>query len=120
MWMQAGVFRDRSGLTHALDRLDEAWSALVSRDVPTRAVTPETWRLASLVTVGRLVARAALRREERRGAHSRTDFPDRDDLHWKRRVSETLSRTSGVTPEVVAQQQHLGCDSRGLHHKMTP
>jgi L-aspartate oxidase len=89
MWMQAGVFRDRAGLTHALDQLDRAWSALWDRSRPATAITAESWRLASLVTVGRLIARAALRREESRGAHSRTDFPDRDDLHWLRRVFET-------------------------------
>jgi L-aspartate oxidase len=35
------------------------------------------------VTVARLIARAALRREESRGGHFRADFPQRDDLHWK-------------------------------------
>ena len=47
------------------------------------------WRTASIVTVGRLIARAALRREESRGGHYRSDFPDRDDVHWKRRISES-------------------------------
>ena len=89
MWMQAGVFRDRSGLTEALDHLDRAWATLWDRSRGVSAITASSWRLASLVTVGRLIARAALRREESRGAHSRTDFPDRDDLHWSRRVFET-------------------------------
>ena len=89
MWTQAGVFRDRAGLTHALGRLETSWQMLWDRSRPRTAVTFESWRLASLLTVGRLIVRAALRREESRGAHSRTDFPDRDDLHWSRRVFET-------------------------------
>jgi L-aspartate oxidase len=40
------------------------------------------------LTVARLIARAALRREESRGAHYRADFPSKDEIHWKRRVSE--------------------------------
>jgi succinate dehydrogenase/fumarate reductase flavoprotein subunit len=37
--------------------------------------------LRNLVTVGRLLCAAALAREERRGAHTRTDYPEmRDDL----------------------------------------
>ncbi|MBM3819999.1 MAG: hypothetical protein FJW14_13415, partial [Acidimicrobiia bacterium] len=44
----------------------------------------------SLVTVGLLLARAALRREESRGGHFRADFPARDDLHWTRRISDVL------------------------------
>ena len=42
------------------------------------------------VTVGRLIARAALRREESRGAHFRLDFPERNDFLWKRRISDTV------------------------------
>jgi L-aspartate oxidase len=49
----------------------------------------EAWRTASLLTVARLIARAALRREESRGGHYRSDFPRRDDIHWKHRESET-------------------------------
>ena len=48
-------------------------------------------RLSSLVTVSLLIARAALRREESRGGHFRTDFPQRDDIHWQKHVSDVLT-----------------------------
>jgi len=41
-----------------------------------------------MATVARLIARAALRREESRGAHYRLDFPERDDRRWRIRVME--------------------------------
>jgi L-aspartate oxidase len=88
MWKRAGVFRDRPGLEDALRVLDPVWASLEHQLRNGRSSTPAAWRLASLVVVSRLVLRAALRREESRGAHARSDFPARDDLHWKRRISD--------------------------------
>jgi L-aspartate oxidase len=88
MWKRAGVFRDRPGLEDALRVLDPVWTSLENQARDGRSCTPAAWRLASLVVVSRLVVRAALRREESRGAHARSDFPARDDLHWKRRISD--------------------------------
>lgn len=81
MWRRAGLFRTREGLT-------EAVNALAAMTLATAPVDVDDWRAFNLLTVARLIAVAALRREESRGGHYRSDFPDRDDVHWKRRVSE--------------------------------
>jgi len=84
MWRHVGVFRHRDGLSAAVEALDPLWRDVDAHLRAGHAADAATWRLASLVTVGRLMARAALRREESRGGHWRADFPTRDDLHWKR------------------------------------
>ena len=39
------------------------------------------WELQNLLTVARVMIETALRREESRGTHYRSDFPDRDDVN---------------------------------------
>jgi L-aspartate oxidase len=87
MWRLVGVFRDGAGLTEAVQRLDAAWCWLRAQPA---ASTPEQVKLASVITVGRLMARAALRREESRGGHFRADYPERDDARWRRHVAEVM------------------------------
>ena len=73
---------------------DPAWRAIDARIAGGEPLDAAAWREASILTVGRLIARAALRREESRGGHFRSDFPNRDDIHWKRRASETRETNS--------------------------
>ena len=92
MWRQVGLFRDREGLSGALAVLDPLWREMDARIAGGEPLDLAAWRAASIVTVARLIARAALRREESRGGHFRSDYPQRDDIHWKRRASETQRR----------------------------
>ncbi len=82
MWRSAGLFRTRDGLQDAFARLDEAYLAERARLGSTQPDT-DGWRHFNLLTVARLIVRAALRREESRGAHYRADFPERNDRDWK-------------------------------------
>ncbi len=91
MWRDAGLFRDRAGLEAARDRLDEAWCALSPALASEGTLDAAGWQTVSRLVVARLVVRAALWREESRGAHFRTDFPARDDIHWMRHWSDSHS-----------------------------
>jgi L-aspartate oxidase len=82
MWRAAGLFRTRQGLQDAVERLDQAYDD-TRRDMNQTTADASDWRRFNLLTVSRLVVRAALRREESRGGHFREDFPIRDDLHWR-------------------------------------
>lgn len=76
MWRDVGLFRTRERLAAALAALDSAAGAPFSDSA-------DGWRARNFATVARLIARAALRREESRGGHYREDFPGRDDLRWR-------------------------------------
>ena len=85
MWDDVGVIRDRAGLERAvaaLDAIDEELQATGLRDGD-RAfnLTWHDWlNLESQVTVSKVIAKAALQRENSRGAHCREDFPGEGDL----------------------------------------
>jgi succinate dehydrogenase/fumarate reductase flavoprotein subunit len=81
--------RTRASLERAVEQL-QAWTGAVAARRGPGVQDPELRRIGSIVTAGFLIATAALRREESRGAHFRTDFPSRDDLHWKTRIADRM------------------------------
>jgi len=91
MWRDVGLFRNRDTLLHAVEALEGHWRTLDAHLRAGGKLDTGGWRAANLLTVARLIARAALRREESRGAHYRDDYPQRDDINWKRRVMETIA-----------------------------
>ena len=88
MWRCCGLLRNGPGLQQAVSQL-EAWRAAVITAAATES-NDEFRRAHSIVTVGVMIARAALRREESRGGHFRSDFPNHDDIKWRKRVADRL------------------------------
>ena len=70
-WELCGIVRERAGLTQAIRLLSEADSPPMT--TPTLAALESR----NIHQVAQLIAEGALWREESRGAHFRTDFPDK-------------------------------------------
>jgi L-aspartate oxidase len=76
MWRDVGIVRTGATLKRALDQLTQ---------IRARVAHPQTRRAfeaRNIHLVGTLVARAALAREESRGAHYRLDFPAHNDAKF--------------------------------------
>jgi succinate dehydrogenase flavoprotein subunit len=108
-----GIFRGAEGLTAALGEID----ALEARQANARAPIAGTawnpgWHLCcdlrNMLTVAEAVARAALMREESRGAHSRTDFPDYDEQWaWQNIVVRKGADGMELEPRPVRSRDEL-------------
>src|SRR5205807_6023134 len=83
MVRRMGIVRDRAGLLEAEQTVAFWCRYALSRTFKSRA----GWELQNLLTVARLMIGAALQREESRGVHFRSDFPERDDARWQRHVT---------------------------------
>jgi L-aspartate oxidase len=83
MWREVGVRRTAERLSYALETI-EKWCRYV---VVRQFSESSGWELQNLLTVARLVVRSALRREESRGVHLRTDYPECDDVNWRRHLT---------------------------------
>ncbi len=92
MWNNVLALRDKTTLTTAVQKL----SAIRAEKLPRLALSSSTraynleWMVALeaefMVDVSESIARAALARQESRGAHYRADFPAEDNEKWLRSI----------------------------------
>jgi fumarate reductase flavoprotein subunit len=80
----AGIYRDGDSLTKATEQLRELKERATTAAIDDTSRRFNTERVTGLELTGMLelaecIVHSALRREESRGAHQRTDFPERDD-----------------------------------------
>lgn len=93
MWERVGIARNKDGLARALHEFEQIASAKLGRSS------------LNFVTVAKLVAQGALWREESRGGHYRTDFPERDDekfqVHSIQRQGIDISASQRVNFDIT-------------------
>ena len=79
LWDKVGIVRSGDGLSEAVDVL-ATWQALLSQ-----STDRSSYELSNMVLNARLMAEAALLRQESRGAHFRTDFPE-SSPDWQKHI----------------------------------
>ncbi|WP_404377115.1 succinate dehydrogenase flavoprotein subunit [Vreelandella aquamarina] len=82
-----GVFREEKNMQEGVKKLADLRGRIANAHLPDKSNAFNTARvealeLDNLMEVAEATAIAALERKESRGAHSRYDYPDRDDVNW--------------------------------------
>ena len=111
MWDDAGIVRDAAGLARAAGALAGLAATLDAYRLPEAArdrsfnLAWHDWiNLSNLVAVSRVIVRAAIARENSRGAHYRADFPHEGDLATSTYTRVRASFDGGLDVEQIPVQ----------------
>ncbi|TET97535.1 MAG: FAD-binding protein [Anaerolineales bacterium] len=97
MTRDCGIFRDADGLQSVLNEVKQLQERFQNARVMDRSQHFNTdiqnaLEIENLLTFSEVIISGALARTESRGAHSRTDFPKRDDDNW---LKHTIAHKNG-------------------------
>jgi len=130
MMEKVGIFRNGKDLKEAVDELEELLIRSKNIDVfrsKSRAANPalvNAYRTQKMIKVALTVAMGAYLREESRGAHSREDFPERNDEKWLKRTITSWPDSEQTLPsvsyeEISISEMELPPGFRGYGKDMT-
>jgi len=106
MWTDVGIMRNAHGLKRGIDRIQDLKNELLETGIPENDLafnmTWHEWQnIQSILDASEVIAKAALSRENSRGAHYREDFPEEGDLD---RSTYTVSRQSSKGIDVTQEK----------------
>ena len=110
MMDKVGIFRNGNDLKEAVDELQELLKRSKNIEVfrsKSKAANPalvNAYRTQKMIKVALTVAYGALLRTESRGAHSREDFPQRDDANWLKRTITSWNNEEQTLPTVSYEE----------------
>ncbi|NGQ96448.1 L-aspartate oxidase [Brevibacillus sp. SYP-B805] len=85
MLRHVGLKRHERGLLKAREEMEK-----MTRYYYYQVHDRESFEFLNLLTAAMLTTQAALLREESRGGHYRTDFPNKDDLIWRKHIIQSI------------------------------
>ena len=98
------VYRDKKGMEEALEQIKSLKEDYFKIGVHDKSKTFNTnllftLELGGMIDCAEAICISALEREESRGAHTRTDFPDRDDENWLKHILVKQTSEGPITEE---------------------
>ncbi len=106
MMDKVGIFRNGEDLEQAVEELKVLNQrakkiALRNKISSSNPELVEAIRVPKMIKLAQCVAYGAMLRTESRGAHSREDFPERNDKDWLKRTLATWQDSDADLPEVT-------------------
>ena len=78
MWEKVGIFRNLEMLQQALEHIQKTPNL--------KSSLRNEFEIQNMLDLSRFIINGAIQRQESRGAHYRSDYPNRDDAHWNRHI----------------------------------